>query len=152
MVFFSWHLLKGTLIKKSVISGGFTIKTWRVASKITKYKMSLSFFHSSRLINMSWHADYLSSSTSSTGMNMFSKWIYKFNLPSEHFTALFTRCTFEAVICTIFENRFNQFFCLSDSKIPLYSRKYLDNRGPFSFHIRSVKKFWHLMATHHTNM
>ena len=114
--------------------------------------MSLSFFHSSRLINMSWHADYLSSSTSSTGMNMFSKWIYKFNLPSEHFAALFTRCTFEAVICTIFENRFNQFFCLSDSKIPLYSRKYLDNRGPFSFHIRSVKNFWHLMATHHTNI
>ena len=93
----------------------------------------LSFSHSSRLINISGDADYLSSSTSSTGMNMFSKWIYKFNLPSEHFAALFTRCTFEAVICTIFENRFNQFFCLSDSKIPLYSRKISWREGTLKF-------------------
>ena len=156
-------LFKQTLIKKSVISEGGTVKTSRILSTFIKYQCHHPFiFNIPDWCFRAWVLFVVIH----WNKQVFFWCIYKSNLPSEHFAALSTRfflfwsmqfcllhyCYYFRGSSHKFEKEFNQFFCWSDTKIPLNISKYHGDAGPSSFHILSPEKFWHLMATHHTNL
>ena len=66
-------LFKQTLIKKSVISEGGTVKTSRILSTFIKYQCHHPLSYSISLIDISGHGYYLSSST---GINRFSSDVF----------------------------------------------------------------------------